>query len=188
MYISQYKDIAMSNMKIYGIPASIILAQGILESGAGRGDLCIRANNHFGIKCHEGWTGNQSDTMMIRVRNVLENTMNLQSHLMIMPVFLTGRSRYASLFNLSKDYKGWANGLRRAGYIQTPNIQRSSYHILSVMIWDVMMPLLWGKTILHLKSKTQESLLLTVRIDPYEVQKEILCIPYQKNITCWLMS
>jgi flagellum-specific peptidoglycan hydrolase FlgJ len=56
MYISQYKDIAMSNMKIYGIPASIILAQGI-ESGAGRGDLCIRANNHFGIKCHEGWTG-----------------------------------------------------------------------------------------------------------------------------------
>jgi flagellum-specific peptidoglycan hydrolase FlgJ len=58
--------------------------------------------------------------MMIRVRNVLENTMNLQSHLMIMP-FLTGRSRYASLFNLSKeDYKGWANGLRRAGYATDP--------------------------------------------------------------------
>jgi hypothetical protein len=53
---------------------------------------------------------------------------------------------------------------------------------MSVMIWDVMMPLLWGKTILHLKSKTQESLLLTVRIDPYEVQKEILCIPYQYNL------
>jgi flagellum-specific peptidoglycan hydrolase FlgJ len=87
MYISQYKDIAMSNMKIYGIPAKYYLAQGILESGAGRGDLCIRANNHFGIKCHEGWTGESVDTMMIRVRNVLENTMNLQSHLMIMPCF-----------------------------------------------------------------------------------------------------
>jgi uncharacterized FlgJ-related protein len=74
----------MSNMRIYGIPASIILAQGILESGAGRGELCIRANNHFGIKCHEGWTGNLSDTM-IRVRNVLENTMNRQSRLMITP-------------------------------------------------------------------------------------------------------
>jgi flagellum-specific peptidoglycan hydrolase FlgJ len=81
----------MSNMRIYGIPASIILAQGILESGAGRGELCIRANNHFGIKCHEGWTGESVITMMIRVRNVLENTMNRQSRLMITLCFFDGQ-------------------------------------------------------------------------------------------------
>jgi hypothetical protein len=135
---------------------------------------------------------NQSDTMMIRVRNVLENTMNLQSHLMIMPCFLTG-SRYASLFNLSKEDYGQMVSEERVTP-QTPNIQRSSYHILSVMIWDVMMPLLWGKTILHLKSKTQESLLLTVRIDPYmrckrryfvfHIKKYNLLVNELKQIIC----
>jgi LysM repeat protein len=80
-------------------------------------------------------------------------------------LFLTGRSRYASLFNLSKeDYKG-GQMVSEERVSHRPQISRR-YHILSVMIWDVMMPLLWGKTILHLKSKTQESLLLTVRIDP----------------------
>ncbi|MFB0910566.1 MAG: glucosaminidase domain-containing protein, partial [Flavobacterium sp.] len=120
-YISQYKDIAMSNMKIYGIPASIILAQGILESGAGRGDLCIRANNHFGIKCHEGWTGesvrHDDDSSQECFRKYYEPAESFNDH----ALFLTGRSRYASLFKLPKeDYKGWANGLRRAGYATDP--------------------------------------------------------------------
>lgn len=120
-YISHYKDIAMSNMKIYGIPASIILAQGILESGAGRGDLCIRANNHFGIKCHEGWAGesvtHDDDSSQECFRKYYEPAESFNDH----ALFLTGRSRYASLFNLPKqDYKGWANGLRRAGYATDP--------------------------------------------------------------------
>jgi flagellum-specific peptidoglycan hydrolase FlgJ len=121
MYIFQYKDIAMSNMKIYGIPASIILAQGILESGAGRGDLCIKANNHFGIKCHEGWIGesvrHDDDSSQECFRKYDAPAGSFNDH----ALFLTGRSRYASLFNLSKeDYKGWANGLRRAGYATDP--------------------------------------------------------------------
>ena len=121
MYIFQYKDIAMSNMKIYGIPASIILAQGILESGAGRGDLCIKPNNHFGIKCHEGWTGesvrHDDDSSQECFRKYDAPAGSFNDH----ALFLTGRSRYASLFNLSKeDYKGWANGLRRAGYATDP--------------------------------------------------------------------
>lgn len=120
-YISQYKDIAMSNMRIYGIPASIILAQGILESGAGRGELCIRANNHFGIKCHEGWTGesvrHDDDSSQECFRKYYEPAESFNDH----ALFLTGRSRYASLFNLAKeDYKGWARGLRRAGYATDP--------------------------------------------------------------------
>lgn len=120
-YIFQYKNIAMSNMKIYGIPASIILAQGILESGAGRGDLAISANNHFGIKCHEGWTGesvkHDDDSSQECFRKYSEPAESFNDH----ALFLTGRSRYASLFNLPKeDYKRWANGLRSAGYATDP--------------------------------------------------------------------
>jgi flagellum-specific peptidoglycan hydrolase FlgJ len=120
-YIIDYRDIAMSNMRIYGIPASIILAQGILESGAGRGDLCLRANNHFGIKCHEGWIGesvrHDDDASQECFRKYDEPAASFNDH----ALFLTGRSRYSSLFNLAKeDYKGWANGLRSAGYATDP--------------------------------------------------------------------
>lgn len=120
-YVSQYKDIAMRNMKNYGIPASIILAQGILESGAGRGDLSVRANNHFGIKCHEDWTGesvkhdDDSDQECFRKYN--EPSESFKDH----ALFLTSRSRYSALFALPKgDYQAWAKGLRTAGYATDP--------------------------------------------------------------------
>ncbi|WP_367754911.1 glucosaminidase domain-containing protein [Flavobacterium sp. WC2430] len=120
-YISQYKDIAMNNMKVYGIPASIILAQGILESGAGRGDLAVTANNHFGIKCHVDWTGesvrHDDDSSQECFRKYKEPAESFKDH----ALFLTGRSRYSSLFALSKsDYQAWAKGLRRAGYATDP--------------------------------------------------------------------
>ncbi|MBG6060504.1 flagellum-specific peptidoglycan hydrolase FlgJ [Flavobacterium sp. CG_9.1] len=121
VYISQYKDVAMGNMRNYGIPASIILAQGILESGAGRGDLAMNANNHFGIKCHVGWTGDSvkhdDDTAQECFRKYDNPSESFKDH----AVFLTGRSRYAKLFGFSKgDYKSWARGLRTAGYATDP--------------------------------------------------------------------
>lgn len=120
-YISQYKDVAMGNMKSYGIPASIILAQGILESGAGRGDLATTANNHFGIKCHVGWTGesvkHDDDSDQECFRKYDNPSESFKDH----ALFLTGRSRYAKLFGFSKDdYKSWARGLRAAGYATDP--------------------------------------------------------------------
>ncbi|RDI51425.1 glucosaminidase domain-containing protein [Flavobacterium glaciei] len=120
-YISKYKEIAMGNMKNFGIPASIILAQGILESGAGRGDLAIRANNHFGIKCHVGWTGesvkHDDDSDQECFRKYDNPSESFKDH----ALFLTGRSRYAKLFGFSKgDYKAWAKGLRAAGYATDP--------------------------------------------------------------------
>lgn len=120
-YISKYKEIAMGNMKNYGIPASIILAQGILESGAGRGDLAITANNHFGIKCHAGWTGesvkHDDDADQECFRKYDNPSESFKDH----ALFLTGRSRYAKLFEFSKgDYKAWAKGLRAAGYATDP--------------------------------------------------------------------
>lgn len=120
-YISQYKDIAMGNMKNYGIPASIILAQGILESGAGKGDLALSANNHFGIKCHKDWVGDSvrhdDDTAQECFRKYNEPSESFRDH----ALFLTGKSRYATLFTYEKgDYKAWAKGLRAAGYATDP--------------------------------------------------------------------
>ena len=116
-YIFHYKEIAMSNMSIYGIPASIILAQGILESGAGNGDLAVSANNHFGIKCYTDWKGesvrHDDDSIQECFRKYNNPEESFKDHASI----LTKRKRYASLFNLPKgDYKGWAKGLRAAGY------------------------------------------------------------------------
>ncbi len=115
-YISVYKDIAISEMKTYGIPASITLAQGILESGSGKGTLAVKANNHFGIKCHD-WKGakiyHDDDKRQECFRKYKNSNGSFRDH----SEFLAKRGRYASLFKLDKyDYKGWANGLRRAGY------------------------------------------------------------------------
>ncbi|MFV7234562.1 glucosaminidase domain-containing protein [Flavobacterium sp. ZB4R12] len=145
-YVSQFKDIAMGNMRNYGIPASIILAQGILESGAGRGDLAINANNHFGIKCHEGWTGesvkHDDDAAQECFRKYNNPSESFKDH----ALFLTGRSRYSKLFGFSKgDYKAWAKGLRVAGYATDPRypdklisyIERYQLHQYDIQVLDV---------------------------------------------------
>lgn len=121
-YILQFKEIAMGNMTKYGIPASIILAQGILESGAGRGDLAVDANNHFGIKCHNDWLGesvrHDDDSAQECFRKYTEASESYRDH----ALFLVGKKRYASLFTYEKDdYKAWAKGLRACGYATDPN-------------------------------------------------------------------
>lgn len=116
-YIDNFKEIAKNNMKIHGIPASITLAQGILESGAGKGRLAQTANNHFGIKCHSGWTGetihHDDDAAQECFRKYNHPSESYRDH----SLFLTTRSRYSKLFKLNKgDYKSWARGLKEAGY------------------------------------------------------------------------
>lgn len=116
-YIEDFKETAKSNMKQHGIPASIIMAQGILESGAGFGRLCKEANNHFGIKCHTGWTGetvtHDDDALQECFRKYKDPAESYRDH----ALFLTSRKRYESLFKLDKgDYQSWANGLKQAGY------------------------------------------------------------------------
>lgn len=116
-YIARFKDIAKKNMTNDGIPASITLAQGILESGAGTGDLSVQANNHFGIKCHKEWIGesvkHDDDSSQECFRKYIQPEESYKDH----SYFLTSRPRYAKLFTLSKnDYKAWANGLQKAGY------------------------------------------------------------------------
>jgi LysM repeat protein len=120
-YIAMYSGIAMQEMKRSGIPASIKLAQGILESGSGNSKLAKKANNHFGIKCQSGWTGktikhdDDKRNECFRVYRHAEESYRDHSD------FLVNGSRYASLFQLKPtDYKGWANGLRKAGYATNP--------------------------------------------------------------------
>ena len=119
-YIDQYKDIAIEQMQRWKIPASITLAQGIFESGAGQSELAVKGNNHFGIKCH-GWTGrtlyhndDQQDECFRAYPSAFDS---YEDH----SRFLANGQRYRSLFSLkTTDYKGWARGLKAAGYATNP--------------------------------------------------------------------
>ena len=116
-YVRKYAPLAVLEMHKYDIPASITLAQGILESGNGRSQLASKSNNHFGIKCHVGWKGEKvyhdddEKGECFRKYKFVETSYEDHSE------FLSGRRRYANLFKLRKtDYKGWAKGLKKAGY------------------------------------------------------------------------
>jgi flagellum-specific peptidoglycan hydrolase FlgJ len=120
-YIDLYKSIAKNNMVQYGIPASICLGQGILESGAGTGPLSAIANNHFGIKCHQDWNGPSvkydDDAAQECFRKYNQASESYNDH----ALFLKSRKWYDSLFKLDKgDYKAWAKGLKAAGYATDP--------------------------------------------------------------------
>jgi len=121
LYIKKFAPAAVKNMRFYKIPASITLAQGVLESGYGEGTLAKKANNHFGIKCHKGWKGksirhddDEEDECFRSYKNPLKS---YRDH----SLFLVDRDRYSGLFKLKrKDYKGWAKGLKAAGYATDP--------------------------------------------------------------------
>lgn len=120
-YINTYKDIAISEMKRTGIPASITLAQGLLETESGNSELVKKSNNHFGIKCKSNWSGesvsHDDDAPGECFRKYNNATDSYYDH----SNFLRGSSRYAFLFQLDPmDYKGWAYGLKKAGYATNP--------------------------------------------------------------------
>lgn len=120
-YIDKYADLAVKEMRRTGIPASITLAQGLLESGCGQSELAVRGNNHFGIKCHSGWKGpkmrmdDDEKNECFRKYRTVEQSYHDHSD------FLVYRDRYRFLFDLDKkDYEGWAYGLKKAGYATDP--------------------------------------------------------------------
>ena len=119
-------------MNLYSIPASITLAQGILESGSGTSTLAMKANNHFGIKCHVHWEGpsiyhddDEKNECFRKYQNVSES---YRDH----SLFLSERSRYAFLFELRKtDYKGWAKGLQKAGYATSKTYAKKLINLIN---------------------------------------------------------
>ena len=120
-YIKKYADMAVKEMIRSGVPASITLAQGMLESGNGQSRLAVQGNNHFGIKCHKGWEGktlhhdDDAPGECFRVYESVADSYKDHSD------FLRYRDRYKFLFDLERtDYKGWAYGLKKAGYATDP--------------------------------------------------------------------
>lgn len=132
-YFDRYKGLAIDQMKRYHIPASITLAQGVFESGAGKSRLALKSNNHFGIKCHNSWTGGRvyaaDDTpndCFRRYNNVRES---YEDH----SLFLVKGQRYQGLFRLkTTDYKGWAHGLKKAGYATNPKYASQLIEIIQL--------------------------------------------------------
>ncbi|MBQ0048263.1 MAG: glucosaminidase domain-containing protein [Prevotellaceae bacterium] len=131
-YIDQYKDMAIEQMRQHHIPASITLAQGLLESAAGRSELARKANNHFGIKVSSDWKGPYSvhdddrKGEKFRKYSKVEDSFNDHS------LFLK-RQRYSSLFQLDPmDYKAWARGLKACGYATSPTYAQRLIDIIEL--------------------------------------------------------
>jgi len=121
VYVLQYSDLAIKEMNKFGIPASIKLAQALLESQAGKGELALKSNNHFGIKCHKGWKGSSvshdDDAKGECFRKYKKVEISFRDH----SEFLRYRDRYSELFRFKKtDYIKWAHGLKKAGYATDP--------------------------------------------------------------------
>lgn len=131
-YIAKYEDVAKNEMKEYGVPASITLAQGVLESQVGKSRLAVEGKNHFGIKCHDDWHGekifhddNKAQECFRKYNNAAES---FKDH----SKFLAGRKRYAFLFRLPKtDYEAWARGLKKAGYATDPSYPDKLIYIIN---------------------------------------------------------
>lgn len=152
-YINRYSQIAVEKMREHRIPASITLAQGILESGAGQSELAKKSNNHFGIKCHNDWTGERvyhdDDEKQECFRKYSKPELSYEDHSQFLK-----KKRYESLFELNvTDYKGWAKGLKACGYatakdyaerlidlIETYDLQQYDQIALGKLPTDVITP------------------------------------------------
>ena len=162
-YINTYKGLAIAEMQRTGVPASITLAQGIHESGAGMSQLSLASNNHFGIKCKSNWTGesvrHDDDAKGECFRKYPSATDSYKDH----SDFLKNSQRYASLFSLDPtDYAGWANGLKQAGYATNPKYPQ----VLIKMVEDYH---LQDYTMIALEKKSAED---AIAITINEPQKE----------------
>lgn len=176
IYIEKYKSIALEQERTYGIPAPITLAQGILESGAGRSGLTRNANNHFGIKAYGGWTGKvylawDDETTKSKFRWYNSASESFRDH----SLFLKDNSRYRSLFSKSVyDYRGWANGLQKAGYATSPTYAKAiigyidTYKLYAINGGVKLRP---GKTVTITQTITREELIVRKDLQMEETEE-----------------
>ncbi len=152
-YIQKYKDCAIEQMLVYNIPASVTLAQGILESDYGNSPLAKYANNHFGIKCHEDWTGDyytyDDDEKGEHFRKYPSVDDSYRDHAQ----FLKSRPWYAFLFKYQRsDYRDWAVGLSKAGYATAKDYSQRLISIIQdnrLYVYDTVLQSLQGLGILY---------------------------------------
>lgn len=131
-YIKKYASIAIVNMQDHGIPASITLAQAVLESGSGKSELAKKSNNHFGIKCHNNWTGDKvyhdDDKAQECFRKYKSVELSFEDHSQFLK-----KDRYKELFELDiRDYKGWAKGLKKCGYATAPDYAKKLIDLIEL--------------------------------------------------------
>ena len=130
-YIDRYKSIAVAHMERYGIPASITMAQGILESDCGNSWLSLQSNNHFGIKCKSNWTGQTISHTDDAPDECFRKYPSVEESYRDHSEFLDKSARYQDLFKLDPtDYKGWAHGLQKAGYATNPQYAQQLIKII----------------------------------------------------------
>ena len=130
-YINDYKDLAVEEMKLYNIPASITLSQGILESSNGKSILATKANNHFGIKCHSSWQGDRVFHDDDEKGECFRKYNNVEDSYRDHSLFLANSSRYSFLFDIPiQNYKSWAKGLKKAGYATNPKYSKLLINII----------------------------------------------------------
>jgi LysM repeat protein len=155
-YFERYGELAVHEMHRSGVPASITLAQGALESGDGNSTLARNANNHFGIKCHEDWNGKKTYHDDDAKNECFRKYASVEDSYKDHSDYLKSKSRYAFLFDLeATDYKGWARGLKKAGYATSPTYAESLIRIIEefrLTAYDKMPP---GGT--HAKSSTKQA-------------------------------
>ncbi len=174
-YIKEYSTLAIHEMNLYSIPASITLAQGILESGSGTSTLAVEANNHFGIKCHVDWVGpavyhddDERNECFRKYQNVSES---FRDH----SIFLSQRGRYSFLFKLRKnDYKGWAKGLQKAGYATSKTYAKKLIRLINE--YDLSR---YDRKKISKKDKKKFNI-----EDDYSIESKI----YQKNYTKYILA
>ena len=155
-YFERYRDLAMEEMNRSGVPASITLAQGALESGDGTSRLALQANNHFGIKCHDDWNGKTMKHDDDRKNECFRKYGSVEESYRDHSDFLNDKSRYASLFELDPtDYKGWARGLKKAGYATSPTYDKTLIRIIEE--YDLLQYDLLVMNHIHYRSKPDAS-------------------------------
>lgn len=182
-YVSKYKSIAIREMYDYGIPASITLAQGILESGLGKSELAVNANNHFGIKCHNEWSGERMYHDDDARQECFRKYDNAEESFIDHSQFLKNRARYSFLFELDRsDYKGWAKGLKEAGYATDPKYPVRLINLIeehNLHQYDLMTP-----DVVSVKVKVQKDSVLNIKHiyakegDTYYTLSKLYHIPF----------
>ncbi len=173
-YINKYKDIAISEMKRTGVPASIKLAQGMLESGNGNSTLAVKGNNHFGIKCHNNWKGKGIRHNDDKKRECFRRYKHVEESFIDHSDFLSSTSRYAFLFDLEPtDYKGWARGLKKAGYATSPTYAEALIRIIEeneLFVYDLT----------DMKKRIKD--------EPYRIAETAERTVYQRNRVKYIIS
>lgn len=179
-YIEQFKWIAVREMELTGIPACIKLAQGLLESNAGFSTLATEANNHFGMKCHNDWNGltfykvdDDRDAKGNLVPSCFRKFKSPEESYHAHSLWLTQRSRYSDLFTLDPtDYKGWAHGLKKAGYATDPAYGDKLISVIEKFNLNAIQPVPEPPELVYeikSESKQKEKLIFKETVKPTEV-------------------